>query len=231
MLRWRPVTASAISGKNVPQKIDEAQRDQQQVVEQEDRLAREQRVQPVLGAQRLRARRDEEDRPAIIAAISSRNGTPSVEAPNAWIEFSTPRAHQERAEDRQHAGGQHQRHVPDPQHPAPLLDHHRVQERGRGQPRHQRRVLHRVPHPVAAPVELVVGPARAEHDPEAERAPGGERERARGADPLRVQPARDQRRHRERERDREQRVARCRASAGGSSSPGRAAAGSAPRPR
>ena len=23
-------------------------------------------------------------------AISSRNGTPSVEAPNAWIEFSTP---------------------------------------------------------------------------------------------------------------------------------------------
>ena len=28
--------------------------------------------------------------PAIIAAISSRNGTPRVLAPNAWIEFRTP---------------------------------------------------------------------------------------------------------------------------------------------
>jgi hypothetical protein len=83
-----------------------------------------------------------------------------------------------------------------------------VQERGRRQPRHQRRVLDRVPHPVAAPVELVVGPARAQHDPEAERAPGGQGERPRRPDPLRVEPARDQGRHRERERDGEQRVAR-----------------------
>ena len=43
--------------------------------------------------------------------------------------------------------------------------------------------------------------------PKPERAPGGQRERPRGANPLRVQPPGDQRGDRERERDREQRVA------------------------
>ena len=44
--------------------------------------------------------------------------------------------------------------------------------------------------------------------PDAEEQPGGERERARAADPLRPQPPRDQRADRERERHREERVAR-----------------------
>ena len=86
-----PVTASEISGKNVPQKIDEASADEHEVVEQEDRLAREQRVEPVLGAQRRRARDTTSAiEPAIITAISDTNGTPSVEAPNAWIESRMP---------------------------------------------------------------------------------------------------------------------------------------------
>ena len=64
-----------------------------------------------------------------------------------------------------------------------------MQERGAGQPRHQRGVLDRVPGPVAAPAELGVGPARAEQDPDAEEEPGGEREAARGADPVGVRAA------------------------------------------
>ena len=89
---------------------------------------------------------------------------PSVDAPNAWIDSRIPERDEERPEDREHAGGEHQRHVPHLQHPALLLDHHRVQERGTGQPRHQRGVLDRVPRPVAAPAELHVRPAGAEQD-------------------------------------------------------------------
>ena len=51
-----PVSASEISGKKVPQKITSAEPDQHEVVEQEERLAREQRVEPRLGAQVGQAR-------------------------------------------------------------------------------------------------------------------------------------------------------------------------------
>ena len=122
--------------------------------------------------------------------------------------------------------------VPDLQHPALLLDHHRVQERGAGQPRHQRRVLDRIPGPVAAPAELGVATS-------ARRA----RSRCRGssqaasvngrvrADPLGVDAARDQRADRERERAPRTACSPSRASAGGSSCAGGAAAGSGRRPR
>ena len=105
-------------------------------------------------------------------------------------------------------GGEHERDVPHLQHPPLLLDHQRVQERRARQPRHQRRVLDRVPAPVAAPAELRVGPARAEQDADAEEQPGGEREAADRPDPLGVDPPRQQRAHAERQRDRAQRVAR-----------------------
>ena len=83
--------ASEISGKNVPQKTTKQSADQHEVVEQEDRLAREQRVEPVLGAQRCsRAQTTSAIEPATITAIRTRNGTPSVEAPNAWIESRIP---------------------------------------------------------------------------------------------------------------------------------------------
>src|SRR5262249_48148274 len=63
---------------------------------------------------------------------------------------------QERAEDRETERRDDQREVPDAQHPAPFLHHHRVDERGRGEPRQQRRVLDRVPRPVPAPAEHLV---------------------------------------------------------------------------
>ena len=57
------------------------------------------------------------------------------------------------------------------------------------QPRHQRRVLDRIPGPVAAPSQLRVGPAGAEQDPDPEEQPCGQREPPDHRDPLRPEPA------------------------------------------
>ena len=75
-----------------------------------------------------------------------------------------------------------------------------MQERGRGEPRHQRRVLDRIPRVVAAPPDLDVRPVRAEQLPDAERRPREERPAARGDDPALVGAAGEQRAHAERER-------------------------------
>ena len=98
-------------------------------------------------------------------------------------------------------------HVPDLQHPALLLDHHRVEERGRHEPRHERGVLDRIPGVVAAPADLGVRPVRAEQLADAEERPRGERPAAGGDDPALVGAAGEESAHRERERDREADVA------------------------
>ena len=142
------------------------------------------------------------------------------------------RAGEERAEDREAERRDHERQVPDAQHPAPFLHHHRVDERGRGEPRQQRRVLDRVPAPVAAPAEHRVAPPRAEHDADGEEAPRDERRAAHVGQPALAEAAGDERGDRERERDREARRSPRRASAGGSRrADGSGAAGSGPARR
>ena len=85
------------------------------------------------------------------------------------------RAGEERAEDGEAERGAQQRQVPDPQHPAALLHHHRVDVGGAGEPRQEAGVLDRVPRPVAAPAEHLVAPPGAEHDADGEEAPGEQR--------------------------------------------------------
>ena len=58
-----------------------------------------------------------------------------------------------------------------------------MQERGAGEPRHQRGVLDRIPEPEAAPAQDVIGPPAAERDAEREEAPGGESPRPHPARP------------------------------------------------
>ena len=162
------------------------------------------------------------------AESATTNGTPRVAPPKAWIEFSTPAAHEERAHHRERAHREHQADVPDLQHPPVLLDHQRVQEGGAGEPGHQRGVLDRVPAPVAAPAELRVGPAGAEQDPDAEEQPGGEREPA----DRRIQSASTRRASSAPIANAKGSCTACTpstASGGGSSSSGSAAAGPGPR--
>jgi hypothetical protein len=79
---------------------------------------------------------------------------------------------EERPEQAQTVGEPDQQQIPGLQHVPLFLDHHRVQVRRAGEPGHERRVLHRVPGPVAAPAEHLVGPAAAEHDADREEEPG-----------------------------------------------------------
>ena len=53
-------------------------------------------------------------------------------------------------------------------------DRHRMQQRRRCKPRHERCILDRVPEPPAAPSELVIGPIAAGSDPERQEDPGSE---------------------------------------------------------
>ena len=88
---------------------DEGQADQHDVVAQERRLARQQRVEAVLGAQHGAARDDQVDR----ADDHQRDQRDERDAERRGAErvdrVEDPRAHQERAQDRQRPGGQHQR--------------------------------------------------------------------------------------------------------------------------
>ena len=114
---------------------------------------------------------------------------------------------EERAEQRQHEGHADKREVPYLQHVLALLDHHRVQVGGHHQPRHEGGVLDRVPRPVAAPSQNLVGPARTEQIAEREKEPRKDRPAARGANPSVVELARDERAAGERERHRRADVA------------------------
>ncbi len=117
------------------------------------------------------------------------------------------RACEERAEDGELERESDEHHVPDLQHALAFLDHHRVKERGCGEPRHQRCVLDRVPCVVAAPSDLDVRPVGAEELSEAEKRPRSQRPAARCDDPALVGAAGEHRARGEGERDREADVA------------------------
>ena len=105
---------------------------------------------------------------------------------NEWIELTIPERVRNVAEDREAEREHDEQHVPDLQHPLLLLHHHRVQERRRSEPRHQRGVLDGIPGVVPAPADLDVRPVRSEQLADAEERPGGERPAARGDDPALV---------------------------------------------
>ena len=70
---------------------------------------------------------------------------------NAWTQSMHAGAGEERAEDREAERGAQQRQVPDAQHPPALLHHHRVDVRGAGEPRQERRRSPPGPRPSTPP--------------------------------------------------------------------------------
>ena len=117
------------------------------------------------------------------------------------------RAHQERADQRQREGEDRQQNGPHLER-IPLFHHHgRMQQRGAGDPGHQRGVLHRIPEPPAAPAEFVIGPIGAHRDAERQAHPGEQRPRPHPARPRRIDTAFDQGRDGEGERNGEADIA------------------------
>ena len=145
---------------------------------------------------------------------------------NACTEVSTPErtrnvpiSESENAIDRE-------QHRPAAEGAALLGDGERVDQRRAHQPRHEGRVLHRVPEPPAAPAQLVVRPPAAERDADGEERPRGRGPRARPARPRGIEAPLEQRGDARRRTRPRSRRSPCRASAGGSPCPGPAAAGS-----
>jgi hypothetical protein len=87
---WLPVIASEMSGKNVPQKTTKQSETSTRL------LSRNAASRDSSESRRFSLRRDGEREatsaiePPIMATISSRNGTPRVEAPKAWIDCRIP---------------------------------------------------------------------------------------------------------------------------------------------
>ena len=78
-----------------------------------------------------------------------------------------------------------------------------MHQRRAHQPRHEGRVLHRVPEPPATPAQFVIRPPTAEHDADGQKAPRQRRPWPRPARPCGVELATDQRSDGKRECHRE----------------------------
>ena len=109
-------------------------------------------------------------------------------------------AREERAEDGETERGDEERQVPYAQHSPALLHEYRVDVGGRGDPRHERGVFHRVPRPHAAPPEHLVAPPAPEDDSEREEAEGEQRPPSRGEQPALTETTSHERGDRERKR-------------------------------
>ena len=176
---------------------------QEEVVQQEGRLARDDRVELALRVQALEPPGQQRE-----GAQDDQGQEAEEELADRALAEGVHRADdagagEEGAEQGEAEGQDDQGQVPELQHAPPLLDHHRVQERGAGEPRHEGRVLHRVPRPVAAPAQHVIAPPAADQQAEREEVPGHDRPAPGDRDPLVAGPPDDERGHREGERHRE----------------------------
>ena len=154
---------------------DEGERGEQQVVGEERALPGERGVDAAGRPQAVAPPADEEHADADDQGEEAEEGGADAGLGEGVDRVEHARPGEERAEDREGERGAQQRQVPDPQHPPSLLDHHRVQVGGAGEPGQERGVLDRVPRPVAAPAQDLVGPPGAEHDADGEEAPGEQR--------------------------------------------------------
>src|SRR5258707_7988029 len=118
-----------------------------------------------------------------------------------------PRPRQQRPQNRQHKRREDQPHIPALHHPALLLHHHRVQKRSPRQPRHQARILHRVPPPVPPPPQHAISPMGAQKNSAGQKQPSHHRPSPRDVDPLLPRIPHHQRAQRKRKRNRKSDVA------------------------
>ena len=158
-------------------------RDEERVIEQQERFARHRRKATV----RLQARRP--DRIERQRAHDKEQQQPQHKQPARRVgcermhRHQHARAHKERAEQTQAEGKDGEQQGPVTEQ-APLLgDRQGMDQRGGRQPRHERGILHRIPEPPAAPPQFVVRPPATQGDPEREAHPSGDRPRTRPARP------------------------------------------------
>ena len=174
---------------------------QDEIVAEEGRLARQRGVEPGGGRETPGPRGDQPE-----PDHQDRHQEPQVHRPHQRLGKGVDGGEdaatgEERPERRQRERPHDEAEVPDLQHASALLDHHRMQERRGHEPRQERHVLHGVPRPVPAPSQDPVGPQRSEDQADREEDPGGQRPPAGQPDPLVGEPPRQQGGQAEGERD------------------------------
>src|SRR3984957_4552906 len=185
-----------------------ARNQQNQVVKQKARLARNDRIELILTLQ-------------IIAILDIRREAnnqnhrqkPDKPISNARLRKRMHRTHNSTSRQRRPQNAQHERQenepdVPNLHHAALFLHYHRVQKRRARQPRQQRRILDRGAAQIPPPAEHRVRPMRAEQNSRRLEAPRDHRPLARQVNPLLTRIPRQERAQRKRKRNRESRIPR-----------------------
>src|SRR2546425_8226885 len=82
---------------------------------------------------------------------------------------------EKRTKDGEHECGEDQPHIPDLQHAALFLHHHRMEKCRAREPRQKRGILDGIPTPIAAPTQHGISPMRPEEDATRQKPPGHHR--------------------------------------------------------
>ena len=93
------------------------------------------------------------------------------------------RSREKSSEDRQTESDDDQREVPNFKHPPALLHLYRMQKSSGRQPGHERGIFHRIPRPVTAPAEDMIGPPGADEIAGRQKEPSDDRPAAGGDNP------------------------------------------------
>ena len=227
-----PLAASTSSGNTVPTSTVKVKSTKSRLFSEERALAAHRVAERAVRGQRVHAEREQHH------AEDQRDGEEDEDrrADRALGEgvdgVEDAGARHERAQDREQERGQDQRHRPALQDALALGEDRGVQRRGGGEPGQERRVLHRVPGPVAAPAQHLVRPPAAEHDGHGEEDPRQQQPRRAARHEVVAEPAAQERGARRGRTGSSSPRSRGTGTAGGSSSArGSGAAGSPARPR
>ena len=156
--------------------------------------------EPRAFADRARPQREEEERPADIDRQQEEDEGSALGIDGKGVDAGQDARSDEKGAEHTHREGDHPEHDrPGPQGVARGENAGRMQQRRRGEPGHQRRVLDRVPEPPAAPTQLVIGPIAARRDPQCQEHPRAQHPGPHGAGEIRRDLTRDQRADRETE--------------------------------
>ncbi len=139
--------------------------DENEIIEEEGRLSGEQRIESIGAFQNRQSPQQESHRDADHERKKDDEKRPESGLRERMNRGDHAAAREKGPENRQAEGQNDQHHVPDLQHVFLFLDHHRVEIRGAREPRHERRVLHGIPGPVAAPSQDQIGPLCTEKVP------------------------------------------------------------------
>src|SRR4030095_14592443 len=160
-------------------------------------LSRDHRVEHALRAQPVYPRGEERERSEQDEGEEGEEEHPDGALGEGMDGADDSRTREKGSEEREAEGQENQAEIPELEYVPSFLDHHRVEERGGGEPGHEGRVLHRIPCPVAAPAQYVIAPPAADKETEGEEVPGDDGPAPGDGDPLLSRALDDQCRHRE----------------------------------